>query len=56
MIDPDTGGREEKKRHEETGGALEFEKAPKFTRLWTVEAVTGALRPVTPGDVQVWDA
>lgn len=53
MIDPDTA--EEKKRHEETGGALEFEKTPKFTRLWTVEAATGALRPVIQGDVQVWE-
>ena len=53
MKDPDMA--EEKKRHEETGGALEFEKRPHFTRLWTVDVATGALRPVTQGDVQVWE-
>jgi dipeptidyl aminopeptidase/acylaminoacyl peptidase len=40
---------------EDGDDAIEFEKDPKFLRLWAVDAVTGEARAVSLEKLQVWD-
>ena len=46
---------EEKKRATAKDDAIEFEQHPKFARVWIVDVETRAERPVTRGNVHVWE-
>ena len=37
------------------GGAIDVEQRPLFSRLWRLDARTGALRALTPPGLQVWE-
>ncbi len=53
MTDPET--EEEKKRKEDKDDAIEFERKPKYQRVWVVEASGSEPACVTTGNVQVWE-
>ncbi len=46
---------DDKKKKEAKDDALEFEKRPKFARVWIADVATGALKQVTTGNVHVWE-
>lgn len=54
MDDPETD--EERQRKEDKDDAIEFEKNHKFTRVWIIDVASKAMRCVTTGAVQVWEA
>ncbi len=45
----------EKKRTAEKDDAMEFERHPRFARVWSLDLATRQIRQVTQGDVQVWE-
>ena len=51
--DPET--EEEKRRKEEKNDAVEFEKVPKFTRLYVADVDSGDAACVSPDGLQVWE-
>ncbi len=53
MTDPRT--EEEKRREKEKDDAIEWEINPKYQRLWVANADGTGLRPVSTGNVQVWE-
>ncbi|MBI5035497.1 MAG: S9 family peptidase [Chloroflexi bacterium] len=46
---------EEKKRKQSKDDAIEFEKHPKYVRVWIVDVATRETRQVTQGDIHVWE-
>jgi dipeptidyl aminopeptidase/acylaminoacyl peptidase len=54
MPDPETD--EEKKKKETKDDAIEYEKNPKFSRLWSIDVNSRKLTQLTRGDLQVWEA
>lgn len=46
---------EDRKRDEESGGAIDVEERPLFWRLWAADLQNGAVTPLTPEGVQVWE-
>jgi dipeptidyl aminopeptidase/acylaminoacyl peptidase len=46
---------EAKKRKESKDDAIEFEKHPKYARVWIVDIASGNLLQVTQGDIHVWE-
>ncbi len=46
---------EERQRDEERGGARDVEERPLFWRLWSADPASGAVVPLTPPGLQVWD-
>jgi dipeptidyl aminopeptidase/acylaminoacyl peptidase len=46
---------EERRRDEERAGAFDVEERPQFWRLWTADLRSGAVVPLTPDNVQVWE-
>jgi dipeptidyl aminopeptidase/acylaminoacyl peptidase len=51
--DPET--EEERRRREARDDAIEFEKNPKYVRVWVVDVKTGELRCVSPDALQIWE-
>lgn len=51
--DPET--EQEKKRREAKDDTIEFEQNPRFTRVWTVDLATREVKPLTKGNIQVWE-
>ena len=45
----------EKKRKESKDDAMEFEKHPKYARIWIAEVASGKLLQVTQGKIHVWE-
>ena len=46
---------EDRKRDEESGGAIDVEERPLFWRLWAADLQNGTVTPLTPEGVQVWE-
>ncbi len=53
MDDPET--EDEKHRREARDDAMEVERSPRFSRLWTVDVRSRESREVTRGQIQVWE-
>ena len=53
MEDPQT--QEERCRQEDGRDAIEFERNPRFVRVWTVDVESGALESVSPEGLQIWE-
>ena len=53
MREPETA--EERKRKEEKDDAIEFEKFPKFTHLYSVDVVSGEVAQLSPAGLHVWE-
>ncbi|MDA1348435.1 MAG: hypothetical protein O3A47_06160 [Chloroflexi bacterium] len=53
MTDPET--EEEKRRKREKDDAIEFERYPKYTRLYLVDVETKEVSCVSPDGLQVWE-
>ena len=53
MEDPKS--EEERRKEEAKEDAIEFEKNPKYVRLWKVDIRSGAVECVSPERVQVWE-
>lgn len=51
--DPETD--EERRRREALDDAVEFERNPKFVRVWVVDVATKELRCVSPNALQIWE-
>lgn len=51
--DPETD--EERRRRAAFDDAVEFEKNPKFVRVWTVDVATKELQCVSPENLQIWE-
>jgi len=51
--DPQTD--EERRKIEARDDAIEFERNPKFVRVWTVDVATRELRCVSPDAMQIWE-
>ena len=51
----DSKSEERKRREKERDDAVEFERDPRYTRLWVLDLKTRAFRQVTRGRVQVWE-
>jgi dipeptidyl aminopeptidase/acylaminoacyl peptidase len=53
MTDPET--KDEKRRKDEKDDVIEFEKHPKYTRLYVMEVESGSVSCVSPDGLQVWE-
>ena len=53
MEDPITEAEREKEEAKED--AIEFERNPKYVRVWTVDVGSGNVRCVSPDDLQIWE-
>ena len=51
----DAEDEESRRRREGGDDAVEFEYAPRYTRVWVVDIDSKLIRRVTTGDVQVWE-
>lgn len=55
FLKEDEQSAEERFRHEQKDDAIEFEKHPKYVRLWVVDVGSGKARCVSPGGLQIWE-
>ena len=53
MEDPET--EEEKRRQSDKRDVIEFEKRPKYVRLYSVDFETGDVTCISPDDLQIWE-
>ena len=47
---------EEKRRKQEKDDYIDFEREPRYTRLYTVDVETGSVICVSPNGLQIWEA